>query len=84
MTSPKAALEVAQKWLEAADVVYGGSNIEEDLETIKAAIPVAELEGQTVGRLSNLVNDCLANDFNEHWDSYKRANAILTQLEALK
>ena len=32
--------------------------------------------------LSDLSRECLANDFNEHWESYKQANAALKELEA--
>lgn len=30
----------------------------------------------------NLVRDSLANDFNEHWDSYTDAVALLTSIQA--
>jgi hypothetical protein len=47
------------------------------------AIPVIELAALTevVEGLKALVNDCMASDFNEHWESYKEAQRLLTQLE---
>lgn len=42
---------------------------------IKAMERGAELEGL----LRNLVRDCMASDFNEHWDSFKAADAALAE-----
>lgn len=28
--------------------------------------------------LQNLTHDCMASDFNEHWDSFKKAESILS------
>jgi hypothetical protein len=33
--------------------------------------------------LKMLVIDCLATDFNEHWESFKQAERLSAELEAL-
>ena len=42
----------------------------------KAALSVAESPSVRAA-LKKLLYECLANDFNEHWDSYKQAHAAL-------
>jgi hypothetical protein len=44
-------------------------------DDMKARTPAPE--GEVVAALRALVRDCLANDFNELWDSYTAAQAML-------
>lgn len=54
---------------------YEVVNLEkEKLNKIKEAAP------ELFEALKQLINDSMANDFNEHWDSFKKAEALIKKL----
>lgn len=54
-----------------------------DLEEIRRLQGICQKQAEQLKGatklLRNLADDCLASDFNEHWDSYKNAEAFLRQ-----
>lgn len=49
------------------------------IRTLEARVLSLETRLAAMGEaLKGLTRDCLANDFNEHWDSFKNARAILS------
>lgn len=70
----------ASRWNASSECDCGADRVNAEqaihtLESVNRSLE-ARIAGLEAG-LKNLTRDCMASDFNEHWDSFKAAESLL-------